>query len=94
MDCKGKFSSRKVGRSGAQLPLFTRNPPQVLQLYYKAMSFECVTYIIIILQLNMSHTFTVNIEYGKVRSERSLSSRSCDDDDDVMSSPRDEAAVL
>ena len=29
------------------------------------MSFERVTYIIIILQLNMSHTFTVNIEYGK-----------------------------
>jgi hypothetical protein len=29
------------------------------------MSSERVTYIIIILQLNMSHTFTVNIEYGK-----------------------------
>jgi hypothetical protein len=29
VDCKGKFSSQKVGRSGAQLPLFSRNPPLV-----------------------------------------------------------------
>jgi hypothetical protein len=28
VDCKGKFSSQKVGRSGAQLPQFTRNPPK------------------------------------------------------------------
>jgi hypothetical protein len=30
VDCKGKFSSQKVERRGAELPLFTRNPPQVL----------------------------------------------------------------
>jgi hypothetical protein len=28
VDRKGKFSSQKVGRCGAQLPLYTRNPPQ------------------------------------------------------------------
>jgi hypothetical protein len=30
VDCKGKFSSQKVGPSGAQLPLNSRSPPQGL----------------------------------------------------------------
>ncbi len=42
--------------------------------------------------MNMSHTFTVNIEYGK--SDLNVAYPQEVDDDDVLSSPRDEAAVL